>query len=129
MAENTLTSDVFLTKTKEKELFNETEDMQTDDFTRADVDRLVSERNTEFEEEITSARVPRQNTSSEHKSKQPKERPSTLSHQQNGPGRKRHRDQDKPAKTSIDDKRSRQDGELNSIQEKINSSKKLHRFS
>ena len=107
MAENALTSDSFPTKTKEQELINETEDMQTDDFTKQIVDRLVSEGNTEFEEEIPSAQVLRQNTSSENKSKQPKERPSTLSDQQNGPGRKRFRDQDQ---------------QLNSFQETISSS-------
>ena len=37
-------------------------------------------------------------------------------------GRKRHRDQNKPAKTSTDVKRSRQDRELNSFREKVNSS-------
>jgi len=69
MAENTLTSDGFLTKTKEQELLNETEDMQNDDFTKEDVDSLLSAQgNTEFEEEISSVQVPRQNTSSEHKS-------------------------------------------------------------
>jgi len=84
------------------------EDMQTHDLTKEDVDRLLSKGNTEFEEEIPSAQVPRQNTSSEHKSKQPKERLSTSSHQQNGPGRKRPQDQDKPAKTGTDVKGPRQ---------------------
>ena len=75
--------------------------MQTGDFTKQNVDSLVSEGNTELEEEIPSAQVPRQNTSSEHKSKQPKERPSTLSNQQNGLGIENAPwDQDKPAKTS-----------------------------
>ena len=36
--------------------------MQTNDFTKEDVDSLLSEGNTEFEEEIKSAQVPRQNT-------------------------------------------------------------------
>ena len=58
--------------------------MQTHDLTKEDVDSLLSEGNTEFEEEIPIAQVPRQNTSSEHKSKQPKERLSTSSHQQAG---------------------------------------------
>ena len=122
MAENTLTSDSFLTTTKEQELINETEDMQTDDLTKEEMDSLLSEEKNDFEEDIQSAQVPRQNTSYEHRFKQPKERPSTWSHQQNGSGRKRHRDQHKSAKTSTGVKRSRQDEELNSIQEKKNSS-------
>lgn len=99
MVQNTLTSDGFPTKTKEQELITETEDMRTDDFTKEDVDSLLSKGNTEFEEEIRSAQVP----------KQTKERPSTSNHQQNGPGRKRHRHQDKLTKTSTCVKRSNQD--------------------
>ena len=45
MAENTLASDGFLTKTKEQELVNETEDMQTDDFTKEDVQEKINSSN------------------------------------------------------------------------------------
>ena len=120
MAEKTLTSYGFLTTTKEQELINETEDMQTYFYTKEDLNRLLSEENNEFVEDIPQ--VPRQKTSSEHRTEQPKERPSTLNHKQDGSGRKRHRDQDESAKTSTGVKRSRQDEELNSIQEKIKSS-------
>ena len=77
MTENIVTSDGFLTKYKEQDLINGTEDIQTDEFTKEDVYSLLFEGNTEYEEEIPSAQVRlRQNTSSEHKSKQSKERPS-----------------------------------------------------
>ena len=45
MAENTLASYGFLTKTKEQELVNETEDMQTDDFTKEDVQEKINSSN------------------------------------------------------------------------------------
>jgi len=93
MAENALTSDGFLTTTKEQALINETEDMQTDFFTKEDFNRLLSEENNKFVEDIPNAQVPRQNTSSEHRSKQPKERPSASNHKQDGSGRKRHLNQ------------------------------------
>jgi len=48
MAENTLTSDGFLTTTKEQELINETGDMQTDDLTKDDVDSLLSQEKKRF---------------------------------------------------------------------------------
>jgi len=84
MAENTLTNDGFLTTNKEHELINKTEDMQTDFFTKEDLNRLLSEENNEFAEDIPSAQVPRQNNSSEHRSEKPKERPSTSNHKQDG---------------------------------------------
>ena len=65
MEEKTLTSDGFLTTTKEQELINETEDMQTYFYTKEDLNRLLSEKNNEFVEDIPSAQVPRQNTSSQ----------------------------------------------------------------
>lgn len=66
---------------------------------------------------------PKPRTSDEHETKQPKVKPSTLSHEQNDLGRKRHREE-KSAKTDTSNgaKRSRREEELNSIQEKINSS-------
>ena len=97
------------------------------------VDKLNSEgfliETTEQEptEDMQNEFVQRQKptTSHEHETKQPKEKPSTSSHQQNDLGRKRHRE-DKSAKTSTSNgaERSRQEEELimNSIQEKIKSS-------
>jgi len=96
VAAKTLTSDGFLTTTKEQELINKTEDMQTSSFTKEDLNKLLSKENNEFVEDIPSAQVPRQSTSSEHRSEQPKERPSTSNHEQDGSGRKRHRDQSPP---------------------------------
>ena len=119
-----LSSDGFLIETTEKE---STEDMQTDfnDLTENDEDNLLSEVTNDLEDDIPSAQVQRQkpSTSHQHETKQPKEKPSTSSHQQNDLGRKRHRE-DKSAKTGSSNgaKRSRQEEELNSIQEKINSS-------
>ena len=101
--------------------------MQTEfsDFTNQDEDNLLSEEANETEEDIPSAQVKRQKpeSSDEPVFKQPNERPSTSSHQQNGLGRKHHWE-DKSAKTNTSNcvKRSRQEEELNSIQEKINSS-------
>ena len=66
---------------------------------------------------------PKPRTSDEHETKQPKVKLSTLSHEQNDLSRKRHREE-KSAKTDTSNgaKRSRREEELNSIQEKINSS-------
>ena len=47
MAENTLTSDGFITITKEQELINETDDMLTDDFTKEDVQEKINSSNTQ----------------------------------------------------------------------------------
>ena len=119
-----LSSDGFLIETTEQE---PTEDMQTEfnALTKNDEDNLLSEVTNNLEDDIPSAQVQRQkpSTSHQHETKQPKEKPSTSSHQQNDLGRKRHRE-DKPAKTGSSNgaKRSRQEEELNSIQEKINSS-------
>ena len=115
-----LNSDGFLIETAEQE---PTEDMQTEfnNLAENDEDNLLSE----VKDDIPSAQVQRQKptTSREHETKQPKEKPSTSSHQQNDLGRKCHR-KDKSTKTSTSNsaKRSRQEEELNSIQEKINSS-------
>ena len=119
-----LISNGFLIETTEQE---PTEDMQTEfnALTENDKDNLLSEVTNNLEDDIPSAQVQRQkpSTSHQHETKQPKEKPSTSSHQQNDLGRKRHREE-KPAKTGSSNgaKRSRQEEELNSIQEKINSS-------
>ena len=87
MAER-LNSDGFLIETTEKEFTEETEEMQTEfsDFTNQDEDNLLSEEANETDEDILSAQVQRQKPESSDESvfKQPKERPSTSSHQQNG---------------------------------------------
>ena len=132
MAANILNSAGFLEKTAtELELIRASgapEDMQTDDIPDELEDSLLSEGN-DNEDEIPSAQILKQRLTSTERQRpeQPRERPerpSTSSHRQNDAGRKRHRDQDKSAKTngSSGAKRSRQDEELDSIQEKINSS-------
>jgi len=82
-------------------------------------------RTNRSEDEISSAQVQRQKptTGNEQRFKQPKEKHSNSSHQYNGLGRKRHRE-DKSTKTndSTGVKRSRQEEELSSIQERITSS-------
>ena len=82
-----LSSDGFLIETTEKE---STEDMQTDfnDLTENDEDNLLSEVTNDLEDDIPSAQVQRQKptTRREHETKQPKEKPSTWSHQQNDLG-------------------------------------------
>ena len=122
-----LNSDGFLIETKEREPTKETDDMQTDfnDLTAQDEDNLLSEDLNDTEDDIPSAQVqtPNPRTNDKHEAKQPIVKPSTSSHRANNSGRKRHRE-DKSAKTETnnDAKRSRQEEELNSIQEKINSS-------
>ena len=82
-------------------------------------------KRTGSEDEFPSAQVQKEKptTSNKQRFKQPKERHSNSSHQYNGLGLKRHRD-DKSAKTngSTDVKRSRQEEELSSIEERITSS-------
>ena len=120
MAENTLTSEGLLTKTTtEQELYLEAqEDMQTDqyDLTKEVEDSLLSEERNDPEDEIPSAQPLRQKFNNTEKQRQPRETRNYPSNSQKDVSRKRHREQDKSAK------RSRQDEELNSIQEKVNSS-------
>ena len=124
-----LNKEGFFTETAEQELSNQTEDMQIEslnDFTKEEVDSLLSEGKDDYEEdEIPSAQVQKQKPriNDDKSFKEPKEIPSTSGHQHKGSGRKRHRE-DESAKTKRDTgvKRSRQEKELNSIQERINSS-------
>ena len=122
MAE-TLTKNGFFTETTEQQL---TEEMQTEfSDLMEDENSLLSEETNRSEDKIPSTQVQRQRPkiSNEQIFKQPKERHSNSSHQYNGLGRKHHQE-DKSTKTndSTGVKRSRQEEELSSIQERITSS-------
>ena len=92
--------------------------------TTPDDDNLWTEDTHNFEDDIPSAQAQRlkPRTNDKHEINQPKEKPSTSSHQRNNFCRKRHqKNKSTKTNTSNGEKRARQ--ELNSIQEKIHSLK------